>query len=81
MAKQMTLPDLQEHLDELVPGAELHLVLSDVERLFGVNDVATARLRNFAASHNCVFAWSPTGVQFLKQLIQPRVAPRPGAGA
>jgi hypothetical protein len=80
MAEQMTLPDLQEQLDELVPGAELHLKLPEVERLFGVNDVATGRLRNFASSHNCVFAWSPTGVQFLKQPVQPPVAPRPGAG-
>ena len=68
----MTLPDLQAELDQLVPGAALHLELSEVERLFGVNDVAAGRLRAFAAGHDCIFTWSPSGVEFLRRLA-PRV--------
>ncbi|CCE06124.1 hypothetical protein BRAS3843_1600006 [Bradyrhizobium sp. STM 3843] len=53
-------------LDHLVPGQGLHLARADVERMFGFNDVAVGRIRNFATGHNCAFAWSETGLQFLK---------------
>ncbi len=66
MVEQLSLPILQMQLDDLVPGQGLHLGMPDVERMFGVNDVASGRLKNFATGHGCVFAWSGTGVQFVK---------------
>lgn len=74
MTTSLTLPLLQMQLDHLVPGQGLHLAMTEVERLFGLNDVATGRIRNFATGHNCAFAWSEAGVQFLK-------LPAPQAGA
>ncbi|WP_257165799.1 hypothetical protein [Bradyrhizobium sp. SRS-191] len=66
MSEPLSLPLLQMQLDHLVPGQGLHLVMADVERLFGYNDVATGRIRNFADGHGCMFAWCATGVQFVK---------------
>jgi hypothetical protein len=53
-------------LDRLTPGQGLHLPTVEVERIFGLNDVANRRIKNFATGHNCAFAWLATGVQFLK---------------
>ena len=43
-----TLPELQQQLDNLAEGALLQISGWDYERLFGTNDVAATRLRNFA---------------------------------
>jgi hypothetical protein len=66
MIEPLSLPLLQTQLDHLVPGQGLHLATSEVERMFGLNDVATGRIRNFAEGHGCMFAWSGSGVQFVK---------------
>ncbi|MGY3453949.1 MULTISPECIES: hypothetical protein [unclassified Bradyrhizobium] len=66
MTEPLSLPILQMQLDRLVPGQGLHLATADVERMFGYNDVATGRIRNFADGHGCMFAWCATGVQFVK---------------
>jgi hypothetical protein len=64
--RPLTLPVLQMQLDQLTPGQGLHLPMAEVERIFGLNDVASGRIGNFAKGHNCAFAWLDTGVQFLK---------------
>ncbi len=66
MTEPLTLPLLQMQLDQLVPGQSLHLSMPEVERVFGLNDVATGRIRNFAGGHNCAFVWSEQGLQFVK---------------
>ena len=66
MTEPLSLPLLQMQLDHLVPGQGLHLPTSEVERMFGYNDVANGRIRNFAEGHRCMFAWSGSGVQFVK---------------
>lgn len=67
MTEPLTLPLLQMQLDQLVPGQRLHLTMTQVERVFGLDDVAAGRIRNFADGHNCAFALSEAGVQFVKQ--------------
>jgi len=66
MIEPLSLPLLQMQLDCLVPGQGLHLATSDVEQMFGLNDVAAGRIKNFAEGHGCMFAWSGSGVQFVK---------------
>lgn len=66
MVRPLTLPILQMQLDRLMPGQGLHLPTVEVERMFGLNDVANGRIKTFASGHNCTFAWLTTGVQFLK---------------
>ena len=66
MNEPLTLPLLQMQLDHLVPGQGVYLAMPDVERIFGLNDVATGRIRNFARGHDCAFAWSDAGVEFVK---------------
>lgn len=63
---QLTLPGLQSILDRLPSAQSLSLANKDVERLFGFNDVARARLKNFAKGHNCIIGYSDGSVVFLK---------------
>jgi hypothetical protein len=71
MARPLTLPVLQMRLDQLMSGQSLNLPMAEVERIFGLNDVASRRINNFAKGHNCAFAWLETGVQFLNCLPGP----------
>ena len=64
--RPLTLPILQMQLDLLMPGQGLYLPMAEVERIFGLNDVASGRIKSFAKGHNCAFPWLDTGVQFLK---------------
>lgn len=48
-----TLPLIQQQLDRLAVGNEFALRQSEVERLFGIDDVADTRLANFARGHGC----------------------------
>ena len=54
MRRNFTLPELEERLDRLTAGSLFEIGSGDYERLFGSNDAAVARLRNFARSHACV---------------------------
>lgn len=67
---EFTLPDLQEKLDRLVEGSMLQISMRDYERLFGSNDVARARLRNFAKAHDCVTSHSDSTILFRKGITQ-----------
>jgi hypothetical protein len=62
-----TLPELQAQLDLLAEGALFRISARDYERLFGTNDVAAARLRNFAKGHACVASHSNQAILFRKQ--------------
>lgn len=75
-----TLPDLQAKLDHLAEGALFQISARDYERLFGSNDVAVARLRNFAKGHACVTSHSDGAILFRKNLkLSGGNVPAPGA--
>lgn len=66
------LPDLEERLQALAEGELCRISNWDYERLFGSNDAALGRLRNFAKLHTCVASFDKTnGVLFRKELQQP----------
>jgi hypothetical protein len=67
---KFTLPALQAQLDNLAEGALLQISGWDYERLFGTNDVAATRLRNFATSHACVASHGDRVILFRKQLAR-----------
>lgn len=67
---KFTLPELQEQLDCLAEGAVFQMSGWDYERLFGINDVAAARLRNFASSHACVASHADNAILFRKKLVR-----------
>lgn len=66
--RNFVLPDLQQKLDALEEGGLLHITRRDYERLFGGNDVAQARLRNFALGHACVASFADGAILFRKAL-------------
>ena len=70
MRSNFTLPDLETRLQELQDGALVQISLRDYERLFGLNDAALGRLRNFCRGHQCVASFADTAILFRK-----RVAP------
>ncbi|MEX6505375.1 hypothetical protein [Jiella sp. M17.18] len=74
MRQDFTLPDLQAQLDLMKVGETLALRRDDCERLFGVNDVAGGRLRNFARGHGCTVVYTPEGVAFSRILLPPHLA-------
>jgi hypothetical protein len=65
-----TLPELQERLDRLAKGAVFEVSAWDYRRLFGVNDVAAARLRRFARLHACVASHGDKSIVFRKEFPQ-----------
>ncbi|HEX2726687.1 MAG TPA: hypothetical protein VHN20_12780 [Beijerinckiaceae bacterium] len=73
-----TLPDLQAHLDHLRPGDQLSIPSADYARLFGENDAAMGRMKNFALAHGCTISWTTSG-PVLSRLPQQVPAPRAGA--
>jgi hypothetical protein len=66
MRPKFTLPDLEERLQALESGAIMQISRNDYERLFGLNDAALGRLRNFARSHQCVASFADLVVLFRK---------------
>jgi hypothetical protein len=52
-ATLLSLAGLQRRLDDLALHQELAIAINDYRRLFGANDVAHARLANFAEGHGC----------------------------
>ena len=67
MRRNFTLPELEERWDKLTAGSLFEIGSGDYERLFGTNDAAAARLRNFARSHACVVN---NGIFFRKQIAE-----------
>jgi len=68
MRRNFTLPELEERLDRLTSGSLFEIGAGYYERLFGTNDAAVARLRNFARSHACVVSHSNNTILFRKQI-------------
>lgn len=66
MRRNFTLPELEQELSGLQIGAVHALMRHDYERLFGENDVAQRRLRNFAKSHDCVASFADGRILFRK---------------
>jgi hypothetical protein len=53
MHDMLTLPGLQNALDAFPRDGSLAIAKRDIERLFGLNDVAVGRIANFARGHGC----------------------------
>ena len=66
--RNFTLPELEHNLEALTAGGLLQITRRDYERLFGLNDAAMARLRNFARSHACVASFADEAVLFRKRV-------------
>ncbi len=64
MHKDFTLPNLQSKLDLLESGGQLQVLRVDIERLFGMDDVAQDRLLRFAQGHGCLAVETDSGVTF-----------------
>ena len=54
MGHEFTLPSLESSLDRLLPAQTIALTRKPIEHLFGMNDVAAARLQRFARGHDCI---------------------------
>ncbi len=70
--RNYVLPELQEKLDALPEGGVLQISRRDYERLFGQDDVAMARLRNFATGHACIASFADGAIMFRKRLRKHR---------
>ena len=66
MQTTITLPGLQSFLDHLPETRSVALANSGIERLFGFNDVALARIERFERGHNCIVTRSDGCVVFQK---------------
>jgi hypothetical protein len=66
MIRLMTLPELEAELERLSPGERREIDQADYWRMFGANDVARARLENFARGHRCGIAVTQSGIEFRK---------------
>lgn len=66
MNSSITLPSLETHLERMPVARAIALASTDVERLFGMNDVARARLKRFARGHNCIVSHTDGCVVFQK---------------
>lgn len=73
MDHELTLPTLQGLLDSLRSAQTLALATRQVDRLFGLDDVGTTRLKRFARGHNCIIAHTDDCVVFHK--MPPGAAP------
>ncbi len=72
-----TLPELERQLDALAEGGLHRITRRDYERLFGENDAALARLRNFAKSHGCIASFTDGAILFRRQIeAQPKQSQR-----
>lgn len=67
MAHDFTLPLLESMLLELRDGQKLALARNQIDELFGLNGVRSARLARFAAGHSCVIAHDDSCVVFEKR--------------
>ena len=72
MRRDFTLPELEKKLDGLAEGALHQMTRRDYERLFGKNDAALGRLRNFAKSHQCVASFAEEAILFRRRLATTR---------
>lgn len=71
MRSNFTIPSLQACLDELSEAQSIALARTQIERLFGHNDVAFTRLERFATGHNCIVSHADGCVVFRKMTPRP----------
>ena len=74
MEYQLTLPALQARLDSLRGAQSLTLANRQIEKLFGFNDVAMARLKRFARGHDCIVSYADHCVTFLKAPTKAKIS-------
>lgn len=67
MRANITLPELERQLDGLQEGGLHEISRVEYERLFGMNDAAMGRLRNFSKSHACVASFTDNHILFRKK--------------
>lgn len=67
MDQHFTLPSLQSMLDDLPDGRRIALARTQVDALFGPNDVGSSRLTRFAKGHHCVITHADSSVVFEKR--------------
>lgn len=67
MDQDFTLPRLQSMLDDLPDGRRIALARTQVDALFGLNDVGATRLMRFAEGHKCVITHADSSVVFEKR--------------
>jgi hypothetical protein len=67
MTHKFTLPRLQSMLDRLPDGQKLALARKQVDELFGLNGVRSARLARFASGHACIIVHDDSSVVFEKR--------------
>ena len=79
MRRNFTIPDLESKLEALSEGAIFAISACDYERLFGVNDAAVGRLRNFAKAHDCVTSHADHGIVFRKEFARSSDRPLQGS--
>lgn len=70
MRRNFTLPELESRLHVLTDGEIFTVSSRDYERLFGLNDAAVGRLRNFAKAHACVISHADHGIVFRKEFAR-----------
>ena len=61
-----TLSSLQGFLDRMKPDQTIALAKPEIEKLFGLNDVAVARVSRFAHGHRCDANFTDGCVIFVK---------------
>ncbi|WP_076861386.1 hypothetical protein [Bradyrhizobium mercantei] len=66
MKEGLTLAELRARLDRLGDGAVLRISDRDYERLFGINEIAAAKVAQFARKHHCVSVPGAASVYFRK---------------
>lgn len=66
---KLDLPGLQRRLDALGRGESLSIAITDVRRMFGLNDVAHQRMALFAEGHGCTADPAPSMVTFHKMKL------------
>jgi hypothetical protein len=67
MARTLTLPLLEARLQDLQKGGFIRISREDYRNLFGFNDAAMGRLRNFARGHQCIASFADSAVLFRKR--------------
>ena len=67
MDQDFTLPTLQSLLDGLPDGRQIAIARTQVDRLFGLNDIGANRLLRFASGHHCIIVHADSSLVFEKR--------------
>lgn len=67
--RAIDLPGLQNRLDGLAVGERLAVSGPTIQRLFGVNHIASERVEHFAVGHGCIAKAQDDSIVFYKARI------------